>query len=69
MTVKIGVPSKGRLMEKCFDWFGARGLAMRRTGNEREYAGTVRGWTGCRWCCCRPARCRGNWRRGAFTWG
>lgn len=41
MTVKIGVPSKGRLMEKTFDWFGARGLTMRRTGNDREYAGTV----------------------------
>ena len=22
MTLKLGVPSKGRLMEKCFDWFG-----------------------------------------------
>lgn len=41
MTVKIGVPSKGRLMEKTFDWFGSRGVAMRRTGNDREYAGTV----------------------------
>ena len=46
MTVKIGVPSKGRLMEKTFDWFGARGLTMRRTGNDREYAGTVEGMEG-----------------------
>lgn len=41
--IKIGVPSKGRLMEKTFDWFGARGLTMRRTGLEREYSGTVEG--------------------------
>ena len=41
--LKIGVPSKGRLMEKTFDWFGARGLTMVRTGNEREYSGAVQG--------------------------
>ena len=41
--LKIGVPSKGRLMEKTFDWFGARGVAMARTGNEREYSGAVEG--------------------------
>ena len=41
--LKIGVPSKGRLMEKTFDWFGARGVAMARTGNEREYSGAVDG--------------------------
>ena len=28
MTIKLGVPSKGRLMEKTFDWFGARGVVM-----------------------------------------
>ncbi|NBZ89468.1 ATP phosphoribosyltransferase [Stagnihabitans tardus] len=41
--IRIGVPSKGRLMEKTFDWFGQRGLKMTRTGNEREYAGAVEG--------------------------
>jgi ATP phosphoribosyltransferase len=46
MTLKIGVPSKGRLMEQTFDWFGARGIAMRQTGAEREYAGAVDGITG-----------------------
>ncbi|WP_045387092.1 ATP phosphoribosyltransferase [Falsirhodobacter sp. alg1] len=46
MTLKIGVPSKGRLMEKTFDWFGARGVQMRRTGNEREYSGAVDGIEG-----------------------
>lgn len=44
--LKIGVPSKGRLMEKTFDWFGARGVAMARTGNEREYSGAVQGVEG-----------------------
>jgi hypothetical protein len=28
--VKIGVPSKGRLMEKTFEWFGTRGLKPHR---------------------------------------
>ncbi len=41
--LKIGVPSKGRLMEKTFDWFGARGVTMRQSGAEREYAGIVEG--------------------------
>ncbi|MFA8388080.1 MAG: ATP phosphoribosyltransferase [Pelagibaca sp.] len=46
MTVKLGVPSKGRLMEKTFDWFGARGVTLTRTGSEREYAGAVEGVEG-----------------------
>lgn len=44
--VKIGVPSKGRLMEKTFEWFGTRGLRMAKTGSDREYAGVVEGVTG-----------------------
>jgi ATP phosphoribosyltransferase len=44
--VKIGVPSKGRLMEKTFDWFAARGITMKRTGAEREYSGAVEGIDG-----------------------
>jgi ATP phosphoribosyltransferase len=44
--LKIGVPSKGRLMEKTFEWFGARGVTMARTGNEREYSGAVDGIDG-----------------------
>ena len=44
--IKIGVPSKGRLMQETFDWFSARGLTMRRTGNDREYAGAVEGVAG-----------------------
>ena len=46
MSLKIGVPSKGRLMEKTFDWFGARGVTMQRTGAEREYSGAVEGIEG-----------------------
>ena len=47
MSLKIGVPSKGRLMEKTFDWFGARGVTMRQTGNEREYSGAIEGVGNC----------------------
>ena len=46
MSVKLGVPSKGRLMEKTFDWFAARGVRLMRTGSEREYAGAVEGIDG-----------------------
>ncbi|MDP4033403.1 MAG: ATP phosphoribosyltransferase, partial [Pseudorhodobacter sp.] len=44
--IKIGVPSKGRLMEKTFDWFGARGVTLRLAGAEREYSGAVDGIEG-----------------------
>lgn len=46
MTVKLGVPSKGRLMEKTADWFAARGVTLTRTGSDREYAGRVDGIDG-----------------------
>lgn len=44
--LKIGVPSKGRLMEQTFDWFGQRGITMRQSGADREYAGAVDGIAG-----------------------
>jgi len=44
--LKLGVPSKGRLMEQCFGWFSERGVTLRRTGAEREYAGAVEGIAG-----------------------
>lgn len=44
--LKLGVPSKGRLMEKTFDWFGSRGVTLRKSGHEREYAGAVDGVDG-----------------------
>ncbi|MGK8233387.1 ATP phosphoribosyltransferase [Roseovarius sp. MS2] len=43
MTLKLGVPSKGRLMEKTFDWFAKHGITLGRSGSEREYAGYVQG--------------------------
>ncbi|HRK43919.1 MAG TPA: ATP phosphoribosyltransferase [Gemmobacter sp.] len=46
MSLKIGVPSKGRLMEKTFDWFGSRGVTMRQSGAEREYSGEIQGVDG-----------------------
>ncbi len=46
MTIKLGVPSKGRLMEKTFGWFGKRGIGLRRTGSDREYAAAVDGVEG-----------------------
>ena len=46
MSVKLGVPSKGRLMEKTFEWFGDRDVRLSRTGSDREYAGRVDGIDG-----------------------
>lgn len=46
MTLKLGVPSKGRLMEQTFEWFAARGLKLSRTGSDREYAGAIEGLQG-----------------------
>ena len=46
MTVKLGVPSKGRLMEKTFDWFDRAGIRLMRTGSDREYAGAIEGIDG-----------------------
>ena len=43
MSLKLGVPSKGRLLDKTFDWFGQRGIELGRAGSEREYAGYVQG--------------------------
>ena len=41
--IRLGVPSKGRLMEQTFDWFADRGVRLSRTGSDREYAGRVEG--------------------------
>ena len=43
MTLRLAVPSKGRLMEKTLDWFGTRGLALTRSAEAREYAIEVSG--------------------------
>ncbi|RJL20112.1 ATP phosphoribosyltransferase [Paracoccus siganidrum] len=44
--IRLGVPSKGRLMEQCFDWFATRGVRLSRAGSDREYAGRVEGAEG-----------------------
>jgi len=46
MTLKLGIPSKGRLMQDTFDWFAARGIGLSHNGNAREYAGAVQGLDG-----------------------
>ena len=46
MTLKLGVPSKGRLMEKTFSWFEKRGINLSRSSSDREYAGKVEGING-----------------------
>lgn len=44
--LKLGVPSKGRLQNDTIDWFAARGIELKRTGSDREYAGAVDGVDG-----------------------
>lgn len=44
--IKLGVPSKGRLMLDTFAWFEGHGIMLSRTGSEREYAGKVSGIEG-----------------------
>lgn len=44
--IRLGVPSKGRLMEQTFDWFAARGVRLSRAGSDREYSGRVEGVEG-----------------------
>ena len=46
MSLKLGVPSKGRLMDKTVAWFARHGIELGRSGSEREYAGYVRGIEG-----------------------
>jgi ATP phosphoribosyltransferase len=41
VTLRLGLPSKGRLQEDTIIWFGARGIAIERSGGGREYAGRV----------------------------
>ncbi len=44
--IKLGVPSKGRLMADTFDWFGQRGITLSKAGSDREYVGRVDGIDG-----------------------
>lgn len=44
--IKLGVPSKGRLMQDTFDWFGQHGITLEKAGSDREYLGRVSGIDG-----------------------
>lgn len=44
--IRLGVPSKGRLMEAAFDWFATRGLTLSRAGSDRDYTGRAEGIEG-----------------------
>jgi len=46
MTLKLGVPSKGRLKDRTFQWFGERGVTLSLAGTYREYSGDVKGVPG-----------------------
>ncbi len=46
MSIKLGIPSKGRLMDKTVNWFAQRGVQLQRTGGQREYTGAVSGAKG-----------------------
>lgn len=46
MTFKLGIPSKGRLMDKTFDWFQSRGVLVSHSGSEREYSAEIKGGSG-----------------------
>lgn len=46
MTLRLGLPSKGRLREQAADWFAARGIALAGAGGGREYALRVGGLPG-----------------------
>ncbi len=46
MSLKLGLPSKGRLMDKTFDWFARRGIRLARSGSAREYAAHAEGIEG-----------------------
>ena len=41
--IRLGIPSKGRLMGQTFDWFSERGINLIRSELDREYAGHIEG--------------------------
>ena len=44
--IRLGIPSKGRLMDQTFGWFSERGINLVRSDSEREYAGRIDGIKG-----------------------
>ena len=41
--IRLGIPSKGRLIGQTFDWFLERGIKLIRSESDREYAGHIEG--------------------------
>lgn len=46
MSLKLAIPSKGRLMDDTVAWFAKRGMHLRRTGSDRDYAAAIDGIDG-----------------------
>lgn len=46
MTLKLAIPSKGRLQQLTIDWFHGHNLFITREGHEREYRATLQGIEG-----------------------
>lgn len=46
MTVKLGIPSKGRMQADAIEWFAKRGVDIRPAEGGREYSGKVDGIDG-----------------------
>ncbi|MDA9673118.1 ATP phosphoribosyltransferase [Paracoccaceae bacterium] len=46
MMIRLGIPSKGRLMDQTFGWFSERGINLVRSDSDREYAGRIDGIKG-----------------------
>jgi len=46
MTLKLGIPSKGRLMDRTLTWFSDRQVTLEMSGSDREYSGVVKGIDG-----------------------
>ena len=44
--IRLGIPSKGRLMDQTFGWFSERGINLVRSDSDREYAGRIDGIKG-----------------------
>jgi ATP phosphoribosyltransferase len=42
-ALRLGIPSKGRLMDQTGDYFSVHGLTLRRLGHERGYRGAIEG--------------------------
>lgn len=46
MTLKLGIPSKGRLREQSIAWLRGRNLEVAAQGSEREYSARITGASG-----------------------